>query len=60
MSVAHHGDGLLRKLLRQQQPSKYKDTITETQHRDFLTCAGNKFKFKFILKLKKVVGEKRI
>ena len=27
--VAHHGDGLLRKLQRRQQPSKYKETITE-------------------------------
>ena len=29
-SVAHHGDGILRKLQRRQKPSNYKDTITES------------------------------
>ena len=29
-SMAHHGDGLLRKLQRRQKPSNYKDIITES------------------------------
>ena len=29
-SVAHHGDGLLRKLQRRHKPSSYKDIITES------------------------------
>ena len=29
VSVPHHGDGLLRKLQKRQQPSKYKGTMTE-------------------------------
>ena len=40
---------MLLKKLHRQQPSKYKDTVTKSQHRGFPTCTGKKFQVRLNL-----------